>query len=885
MSKEKRKINAFNEILEWSKLLPDWESDALRRIVENINYSENDVKEVLQLLKREKGFVSDEISSIKAMRLSKEHLPAHSEMSKKILLRSIYDVENVNAIVKGQKVEFLPDGLTIIYGRNAAGKSGYARILKKACRARGEKKPILPDVFSATDEKLIPCARIEIDDDGKSKTLFWKNGESFFDELGYISFFDSSCARVYIDEANEVSYIPYGLDVFEKLCDLLENLKAKLDDELSSISLDNSLLKEFPEKTATFDLLNRINYKTKTEEIESMAKIEKEDEIRLKELNENLTEIEKQSPKMKAESIRRKKRRVDSIKNDIYYVSTHMSNQEVNTIKDSHLAYIESEKAAEIASKATFKDEPLKGVGTNPWRVLFLAAKEYSEKYAYLGEEFPYLGDEARCVLCFQGLDSEALERFKKFKDFIKNQTTRIFEEKRGEFEEKSKNIPSIKEKIFKDHSDIIEEIKGINSENAESIENFFNQSKEILSKVEESIKRKTWNSIEGIGKFPLADLETICLNLEKQAKEYDAMEDSQKKKKLEGEYFELKSKIILRRNLDKVKKHINDLIKINKFEDCRKATTTTGISKKCSDLMESIVTERLKEEIVKEFKNLNIDYLKVDLNKMGRAGVTMHQLKLKSDKFQNINLSEVLSEGEQGSIAIATFLAELQVSNSCSGIVFDDPISSLDHPRRESAAKRLVHEASKKQTIIFTHDIVFLTALENEALKNGIAYKIQTIWSGPQGIGYCDSNAPWIGQNVNERIGYLKGHLLPKLEKLYSNIPLKKDEYEIRVTDYFEKIRETWERAVEEVVFNDAIQRFRDSVETNRLKAVKFHDEDYEKINEGMSLSSEFLHDRARTKGEEEIVDVSILKKEILNLEEFVDMKRKQLKDVRKQR
>lgn len=885
MSGEITKINVFNEILKWSKSLPDWESDALRRIVENIEYSEKDIKEVSHLLKREKGFISDEIFSLKAIRLSEEHLPAHSEVAKKVLLRSIYDVDNVNAIVQGQKVEFLSDGLTIIYGRNAAGKSGYARVLKKACRARGEKKTILPDVFSTTDDMAIPCARIEIDDDGEKKTLFWENGESFFEELGYISFFDSTCARVYVDEANEVSYIPYGLDVFGKLCNLLENLKEKLDEDYSSIIPDNSFLKEFPAKTAIYEYLSQINYKTKIEEVESLARVEKEDIIRLKKLDEKIMEISKQNPKMKAESIRRKKRRIESIKGDIDYISTHLSNLEVDALKKSYFAYLESEKAAEIASKTTFKDEPFGGVGTNPWRVLFLAAKEYSEAFAYPGDKFPYLGKGARCVLCFQKLDSEALERFQKFRDFIRNRTTQILEEKKSDFEEKIKDFPNIKEKIEKDHSDIIEEIKEINSEYAESIEIILKKSKSILSGIEESIEHKSWNDLEGIEKFPVAKMEHMCLDLEKQAKEYDAIGDSQELEKLETEYYELKSKIILERNLDKIIKYIKDSIKIKKIEDCKKAAITTGVSKKCADLMENVVTEKLKEKIVKEFKHLNIDYLKVDLSKMGRAGVTLHQLKLKSDKFRNINLSEVLSEGEQGSIAIATFLAELQLSNSCSGIVFDDPISSLDHPRRESAARRLVHEASKRQTIIFTHDIVFLTALENEASKNGIDYKIQTIWSSPHGIGYCDSNAPWIGQNVKERIGYLKGHSLPKLEKLYNNIPQMKDEYEIRVIDFFEKIRETWERAVEEVVFNDTIQRFRDSIETNRLKAVRFDDEDYEKINKGMSLSSEFLHDRARSKGEEVTIDVSVLDKEINNLEEFVDMKRKHLKEVRKQR
>ena len=154
MSGEMNKINVFNEILKWSKSLPDWESDALRRIVENINYSEKDVTEVLELLKSEKVLISIDKISRKSIRLSIEYLPAHSEVSKKVLLISIHDVENVNAIVQGQKVDFLPNGLTIIYGRNAAGKSGYARVLKKACRASGEKKAILPDIFSSKKKYL-----------------------------------------------------------------------------------------------------------------------------------------------------------------------------------------------------------------------------------------------------------------------------------------------------------------------------------------------------------------------------------------------------------------------------------------------------------------------------------------------------------------------------------------------------------------------------------------------------------------------------------------------------------------------------------------------------------------------------------------------------------
>lgn len=55
-------------------------------------------------------------------------------------------------------------------------------------------------------------------------------------------------------------------------------------------------------------------------------------------------------------------------------------------------------------------------------------------------------------------------------------------------------------------------------------------------------------------------------------------------------------------------------------------------------------------------------------------------------------------------------------------GIVFDDPVSSLDHRRRERVAKRLAAEAVQRQVIIFTHDIYFLCLLEEEAKRVGAA-------------------------------------------------------------------------------------------------------------------------------------------------------------------
>jgi wobble nucleotide-excising tRNase len=54
-----------------------------------------------------------------------------------------------------------------------------------------------------------------------------------------------------------------------------------------------------------------------------------------------------------------------------------------------------------------------------------------------------------------------------------------------------------------------------------------------------------------------------------------------------------------------------------------------------------------------------------------------------------NEPVGKVLSEGEHRCVALAAFLAELSTIDAQSAIVFDDPVSSLDHQHRDKVAQR----------------------------------------------------------------------------------------------------------------------------------------------------------------------------------------------------
>ena len=62
--------------------------------------------------------------------------------------------------------------------------------------------------------------------------------------------------------------------------------------------------------------------------------------------------------------------------------------------------------------------------------------------------------------------------------------------------------------------------------------------------------------------------------------------------------------------------------------------------------------------------------------------------------------------------LAIADFLAEARLAGITAPVIFDDPVSSLDHRRINQVAERIASLAETNQVIVFTHDILFATTL-----------------------------------------------------------------------------------------------------------------------------------------------------------------------------
>lgn len=165
-------MSVIEEILKWSESLgTSWTPDALRRIVTQPALSDDDIAELADLCKKPHGLVA---TQLQPNPLDAKHLPTGQEAGE-VSLVSLTHVSDVNALAPNERMCFGNNGLTVVYGDNGAGKSGYARILKRACRARGSGDPILANALS--DQAAgTPTASIVAMVGGVQNELLWKDG-------------------------------------------------------------------------------------------------------------------------------------------------------------------------------------------------------------------------------------------------------------------------------------------------------------------------------------------------------------------------------------------------------------------------------------------------------------------------------------------------------------------------------------------------------------------------------------------------------------------------------------------------------------------------------------------------------------------------------------
>ncbi|WP_287250147.1 AAA family ATPase [Mesorhizobium sp.] len=187
----------------------------------------------------------------------------------------------------------------------------------------------------------------------------------------------------------------------------------------------------------------------------------------------------------------------------------------------------------------------------------------------------------------------------------------------------------------------------------------------------------------------------------------------------------------------------------------------TRGITLRANELVNAHLSTAVVTRFDAERARYDIMHLNVGLAR--KSGQTKAEFEVDPKTKLTKVTSEILSEGEQRALALAGFLTEVALTDGSGPIAIDDPVSSLDRDRSAKVAKRIAEEASRRQVVVFTHDIVFFNELSRAADEVGIEPVTVALFSDKSAAGKVDAaGMPWKGQSVAKRISRLKNDAAP---------------------------------------------------------------------------------------------------------------------------
>ncbi|MCP1238016.1 hypothetical protein NKW55_15890 [Gluconobacter kondonii] len=463
----------IDDIISWSASQQPWRRDCLRRLAIANDLTEADQDELLGMIKQSAGFTltSEPPAPIAC---TKAHFGCGEQTP--VVLKGIANVEGVNRLVAKASLSFCPKALTIVYGRNGSGKSGFVRILRTTCRTRIENPmmlKVLADVYG--DGASAQAADILVDLGGGDVPIAWTPGMEAAPQLAQVAVFDSASAQLYVDGGNQIRYLPFGLALPHRLNAVCLAFKAKLEAKRLTVVGGKIALSSiaFPiaRKTAAQTFNTGLSKTTTDAAIDAETAWSADNAARLEEITNLLA-----AGTTTASDLGALLSWIDALKLECESATRALGDEALavhTALRDSAIA---AREAAQLAACALFDDVPLNGVGSQTWRALWQAARDYSVTEAYGDQPFPVVGDDAdiaTCVLCQQPLDTGGIDRMKRFQAYMDDALDTAATTAESAVADALASLPALSHLLGDDIAERNAQVRARDAELADALESF----------------------------------------------------------------------------------------------------------------------------------------------------------------------------------------------------------------------------------------------------------------------------------------------------------------------------------------------------------------------------------------------------------------------------
>lgn len=638
---------------------------------------------------------------------------ATSDCDDPLVLARVGDLKDVNALAPGHSLQLHPR-ITLVYGENGAGKSGYVRVLKRVAGVRAA-TPILPNVQSGSGGAK-PEATIVYRLGPDEHTLRWRD-EVGVAPLTCLDIFDSHAAPLHLDSDLTYAYTPRDLALFPLLAGTIEAVRTRLDTARQEATpRANPFLPRFGREISFYSRIESLGAASELAELARLGTVPPEEEAGLDGLRTRVDALRSEASGARLQVVQADLALARGARDLV----DRLSRFDAKRYEDARRALAAAEERYRTASAQAFAGEPIPAVLSEPWANFIRAGEDYLKSIGRA--DYPATDD--KCIYCQQNLTGAAVALARKYREYCDSELQRAVEEARRELRAAAEDVTGID----------LEALQRAIAQKAAAGE---------LSQVLTDIKallgmvRPLMVALDGAASIDAAPAHAAAValttaltaevaSLEKLLPELTA-EAAERQRLFQQESAalrELEARLTLRTLLPDITKYVERAKWANRAATLL-STRFKGLSKSLTELSKTASDRLLNQDFGERFR-AECAALKaptVNVEFPGRKGEAARRKRLTPGASSH-KLGDVLSEGEQKVVELADFLAEASLRSSPAPIIFDDPVTSLDHLRLAYVARRIVELSEHRQVVVFTHNIVFLNdvlaLLEQEKIPFG---------------------------------------------------------------------------------------------------------------------------------------------------------------------
>ena len=679
---------------------------------------------------------------------------------------------------------------------------------------------------------------------------------------------------VHMTGKNSFSFSPAGLSLLTELSSVTDVVRSRLKAKIAELEQPGDFEMYFAGDSEVQEMIKNVSAETDISKLRTMADLSAEDEKRIHELEIEIGSIGLGQYESELEQKRLDLKNLKELHEWLTEAGNILNPKKIFEANEKISQYQEAQKHAREVSVEQFKHNKLTQIGTDVWNEFIQKAHQLAKLEDQ--NRVPYPDEADICLLCQQPLSDDARKLILRLWAYLVGDIRTELLKLDDEIDQLYKSI-KLNEKfsLSKDHSPAITAIakshKELSLRVSEQVNNSIQCGRRLLSGISNREVIQTENKLT---KSCSQEIMAIIKDLESHISECEQKDVLTQSKRLQLERRSLEHRKKLKELLPQIEVYVNQRIWAQKAS--KVGGSTRHITKKFNELFDRLVKNRYIEIFEGILSNLGRS-LQVEIATSGRKGETLKQIQLKAHKtaVDIADPEKVLSEGEKRAIALADFLTEAALDTTSSGIVLDDPVTSLDLEWRKTIAKILAQESVNRQVIVFTHDMPFLYQLLKCVEEHEIDKKIHWITRGDS------DNLP----------GYVHNNNCPVLEQEYKTSQRARDFYtqakkaesakvqEALIREGMAALRTSYEALVVYDVFGGVVTRFEERISIGRIAGLVWDDDVLSEIDTNYSRLSRYIPGHLHSDALAEPLKTDMLKTEF----ETFDALKNRIKELKK--